>query len=255
MSSATPSFANWQDLFIVARWDGGATFNSYDGLFTGTSNSDEEIGIIGNSGTSSLYTTNWFDNFYLNGSSSGTSEVLATMSSPFLVSASSNSKISITGYNIGIDRAFYTSGRDWDGVIAEVISFNNQLSTSKRQKVEAYLAHKWGLSDSLPSTHPLTYLSVGEIELFPPAQINTADYGDAIDLDGNTIELPFQIEQSAGSAGFTAAIWTTPNSVDGVANNPSILLSTKDEGYDWSLGFKSGNPFVRTGNLRPPLHK
>ena len=89
MSSATPSFANWGDLFIVARWDGGATFNSYDGLFTGTSNSDEEIGIIGNSGTSSLYTTNWFDNFYLNGSSSGISEVLATMSSPFLVSASS----------------------------------------------------------------------------------------------------------------------------------------------------------------------
>ena len=92
-------------------------------------------------------------------------------------------------------------------------------------------------------------MSVGEIELFPPAQIQSADYGDAIELNGNKIELPFQIEQTARSSGFTAAIWTTPNSVDGVANNPAILLSTKDEGYDWSLGFKSGNPFVRTGKL------
>ena len=88
-----------------------------------------------------------------------------------------------------------------------------------------------------------------KLNFFSPAQIQSADYGDAIELNGNSIELPFGIDQAAGSSGFTAAIWTIPNSVDGVAGNPAILLSTKDEGYDWSIGFKSGNPFVRTGKL------
>ena len=133
--------------------------------------------------------------------------------------------------------------------ISEILAFTPALSNEEASKMNAYLAQKWGLSDSLPSTHPLTYLSVGEIELFPPAQINTSDYGDAIELNGDKIELPFQIDQTARSSGFTAAIWTIPNSVDGVAGNPDILLSSKDEGYDWSLGFKTGNPFVRTGKL------
>ena len=79
------------------------------------------------------------------------------MSSAFLISASANSAISVTGYRIGADRT-YTTGRDWDGVIAEVISFNTKLSDSHREAVEGYLAHKWGLEGNLPPTH--TYKNV-----------------------------------------------------------------------------------------------
>ena len=41
-----------------------------------------------------------------------------------------------------------------EGSIAEVAIFNNQLTTDNRQKVEGYLAWKWGINSSLPKTHP-----------------------------------------------------------------------------------------------------
>ena len=39
------------------------------------------------------------------------------------------------------------------GFIGELLIFNNTLTTSQRQQVEGYLAWKWGLQSSLPSTH------------------------------------------------------------------------------------------------------
>ena len=45
IGNSAPSAANWQDLYIVARWDGGSTFDSYDGLFTGTTQTGNANGI------------------------------------------------------------------------------------------------------------------------------------------------------------------------------------------------------------------
>lgn len=41
-----------------------------------------------------------------------------------------------------------------NGNIGEVLIFNRILSTPQRQQIEGYLAQKWGLQGSLPSTHP-----------------------------------------------------------------------------------------------------
>jgi hypothetical protein len=49
----------------------------------------------------------------------------------------------------------------YDGILSELIFFNNSLSVSDVQKVEGYLAWKWGLQANLPSTHPF--------KLFPPS--------------------------------------------------------------------------------------
>jgi len=48
------------------------------------------------------------------------------------------------------------SGTSWfDGKISECIALNNRnASTLERQKIEGYLAHKWGLVASLPNDHP-----------------------------------------------------------------------------------------------------
>jgi len=40
------------------------------------------------------------------------------------------------------------------GQIYEIIVYNVALTTSQRQAIEGYLAQKWGLTSSLPSTHP-----------------------------------------------------------------------------------------------------
>ena len=48
-----------------------------------------------------------------------------------------------------------TSGLNWfNGTISEIMIFNTRLSITDRQAVEGYLAWKWGLNGSLPTTHP-----------------------------------------------------------------------------------------------------
>lgn len=42
----------------------------------------------------------------------------------------------------------------WTGVISEIIVTSSILVDADREKVEGYLAHKWGLQDDLPSDHP-----------------------------------------------------------------------------------------------------
>jgi hypothetical protein len=44
--------------------------------------------------------------------------------------------------------------RHYQGVVHEILIFNTDLTTDRRQKVEGYLAHKWGLSGNLPANHP-----------------------------------------------------------------------------------------------------
>jgi hypothetical protein len=45
------------------------------------------------------------------------------------------------------------------GYVAEFLVFASQLSTLNRQRIEGYLAHKWGLTANLPNDHP--YKTVG----------------------------------------------------------------------------------------------
>jgi hypothetical protein len=45
-------------------------------------------------------------------------------------------------------------GADWEGEIGELLGFASLLSTSNRNKLEGYLAHKWGLTGNLPADHP-----------------------------------------------------------------------------------------------------
>jgi hypothetical protein len=44
----------------------------------------------------------------------------------------------------------------YDGTMSEYIYYNSVLSESQRQNVEGYLAWKWGIQNSLPSTHPFS---------------------------------------------------------------------------------------------------
>ena len=42
----------------------------------------------------------------------------------------------------------------YNGFVCEVMVFNIVISTGQRQAIEGYLARKWGLTGSLPTTHP-----------------------------------------------------------------------------------------------------
>ena len=48
----------------------------------------------------------------------------------------------------------YTANYYHDGTIAEFIVTDGTISTANRQRMEGYLAHKWGITSSLPNNHP-----------------------------------------------------------------------------------------------------
>ncbi len=71
-----------------------------------------------------------------------------TASSP----AGNESIITVVGNSTG-------GGQPW-GTLQELVIYSTTLATPDRQRIEGYLAWKWALQSSLPSTHPF--------KLFPP---------------------------------------------------------------------------------------
>lgn len=57
-----------------------------------------------------------------------------------------------TRYGIGLDIGEAT--RYLDGEVCEVVVVNSSVSEADRQRIEGYLAHKWGLEANLPAGHP-----------------------------------------------------------------------------------------------------
>lgn len=66
------------------------------------------------------------------------------------------------------------------GFIGEVIVYSSALTTVQRQQVEGYLAWKWGIKTSLPTTHPF-YPTKPFLRTFQPTDID----GCALWLDAN----------------------------------------------------------------------
>lgn len=56
-------------------------------------------------------------------------------------------------FQIGFRHANTTGAANFSGYIGEILVYNTQLATTNREKVEGYLAWKWGLQDNLPSSH------------------------------------------------------------------------------------------------------
>jgi hypothetical protein len=63
-------------------------------------------------------------------------------------SSDTSSQTAFIGSAVGGTQLFY------DGKIAEVIAVHSNVTSTNRQLIEGYLAHKWGLSGSLPNDHP-----------------------------------------------------------------------------------------------------
>ena len=65
-------------------------------------------------------------------------------------------RLSVGAY-VGTAGTVYSA--PFGGDIAEIVVTPSMLSPADRQKIEGYLAHKWGLTANLPSDHP--YKTVG----------------------------------------------------------------------------------------------
>lgn len=116
-----------------------------------------------------------------------------------------NTNFGGTTFRLGTN---FTPGNNqfWPGFINEVISYNRQLSTYEYQEVEGYLAWKWGLRSSLPTTHPFYRFPTPsvtpiqpELQLykpqFDPSDLNPDIWFDAQDRSNMAVDSNGRITQ------------------------------------------------------------
>jgi hypothetical protein len=99
-----------------------------------------------------------------------------------------------------------TGGSFMRADLNELIVVPSLLSDSDRQKVEGYLAHKWGMTASLPSAHP--YKSAAPTEDSGPTATATATLaGSASDADNDPLTTTWSVisTPAGGSATFDYA--------------------------------------------------
>jgi hypothetical protein len=117
------------------------------------------------------------------------------------------------------------------GYFHEILVYNSVLTTIQRQKVEGYLAHKWGLQSSLPSNHPhKTAGPTYEEPVFVPTLISGSQlWLDAVDqssisLSGTTVT---QWNDKSGNGRNTSSAIGSSLRVSNVVNNlPGVYFNS-----------------------------
>jgi hypothetical protein len=121
----------------------------------------------------------------------------------------------------GSDNRFAT------GYFHEILFYNSVLTPIQRQKVEGYLAHKWGLQTSLPANHP--HKSAGptyEEPVFVPTLISESqlwlDGADATSITGTTSVTQWR-DKSGNSRHLGVGSGTTSYSSSAINLNSSYM--------------------------------
>jgi hypothetical protein len=107
--------------------------------------------------------------------------------------------------------------------MGEIVIFNSVLSTSQRQQVEGYLANKWGLRSSLPSTQPF--------KLFPPL----TTLFNPLNLSGCQLWLDAADASTLTLSGSNVTQWNdkSGNGRNGTAFNSSPTYSSSKKSIDF----------------------
>jgi hypothetical protein len=130
--------------------------------------------------------------------------------------------------------------RNWKGDLGELIICDTELSDSDIQKVEGYLAHKWGLASALPSsghsykTNPPQSAFWGPIKSFTtPTNTTAPTLGNQSTANLDTTSADMQvILTDNGNAATTVVFYWGDNDGDTTASNwdSNVTLTNAPEG-------------------------
>jgi hypothetical protein len=245
---------HWHRVFIVCQWDGGGTtwpsyvspFASYDG--TGANPSYAGKMLQGENSTNDWRTVipavaspsrnggehSFYNNF----------EDLASPTILNFVSVLDIFEL-VNGYTVGNDRR--NAGRGWRGRIAEVVVFEDEITTEEIKKVEGYLSHKWDvpLSQGHPYKDQPPVSNVELIKRWTPDRISTGAWFDAMDASTITLDVIDHIEGWDDKSGNekhliqATSSWRPDYSLDGWFGLPCIDWGT--ESHDKRLWHDTGD--------------
>ncbi len=159
--SVTGSFAVRNIFAVVNAEEAGTTFSGYRWIFGSVNpripalfGAQDQTKIASNITESGVNLSP-----YTNGASGGEFRPMATFKVISLKGPSTS--VSSSAWNIASGDAF------WKGKIAELIITSESISDADSQKIEGYLAHKWGLAENLPTNHPYKSSAPGDAPQIP----------------------------------------------------------------------------------------
>ena len=119
--------------------------------------------------------------------------------------------------------------------LPNLVIFNNELSDSDIEKIEGYLAHKWGLTSSLPITH--TYKRLAGVT--SPADLSSYPVNISGLTSGNTYYYRVAATNSIGTnwAGSTQS-FVSQRKID--LNSGTLAINTNGPTPSWSATDGSG---------------
>ena len=135
---------------------------------------------------------------------------------------------------IGVEPA--TGNWYYDGNIGEILVYNTALTTSQRQQVEGYLAHKWGLTTPIPSTHPFKSITPASLPFSPTTIPGCKIWFDSADQSSLTL------------SGTTVTVWKnkTGNSNASTGSGTVSINQASLNGRS-SVRFPAGTNYLNVG--------
>jgi hypothetical protein len=108
----------------------------------------------------------------INGSNSIIGLTTNTTTASILINASTALTFTPgTAQPMNVSQPYGFVGSRWIGSMGEVLAYSNVLTPFDRQKVEGYLAWKWGLNAQLPTTHPFKLAAPINTSVFSPSSL------------------------------------------------------------------------------------
>ena len=102
----------------------------------------------------------------------------SSSNAPFPAIVADNKGSSGTLTNLKIGKSTSTTTNDFGGDLGELLIFTRQLTSTEEQKVQGYLAHKWGATAGLDANHP--YKNVAPIFENKPLIGDTSELGNGV---------------------------------------------------------------------------
>ena len=188
----TPSMSA-RNIYVVAYYATGieSIFDNYTCLLLNALNADDNDPLVRNyrvmaqDASSDWITTNRFnEQTFINGSDTPSNTALPM---PLTILRFRASAIRTQAFLMGHGE---TDGRTWYGGYCELIYTDGSESLATQQKIEGYLAWKWGMMYQLPDSNPYKYDGsiFGFGELWNPSEVSTTAWYDASDESTITVE-------------------------------------------------------------------
>ena len=155
-------------------------------------------------------------------------------------------------YAFNVGNGYSNSSYFMRGNVGEILFYNSTLPTDNFQLVEGYLAWKWGLQGSLPSTHPYKNTPVYSVPPFPlvprvPALTNQAVFLPT-QISGCTLWL-----DAADTSTITGSPLTRWRDKSGLANNATATVGPIQSTYSGFpvVSFNGSTQFMDSPNTVP----